>query len=480
MASYKSYNVNQKMLKQIETEIGNMAKTGATLPEGSIFIDGIMIPEVDVNQYKSLKELVGLVTFGDLSSSELYVFEDKNGDVLESFAVPAKDYGKVVSLLHDKDVKLVVDMPASLCQYGNMPGFDYGAPRPKVKGESYDDYEKYLQTYYQSKGFEIKLKDSGFREPYPHELFEWGKDGAEKSSQSDYVSNYYRLAYLEFLKNVKFTEEKKKGTSAPEEDQTKKAGVGENNGGPDIFDSIFTSNGGFSTGKTTTTPPVPPKAPTNGEGETETKTKEGKKKNTRKRVKKITPLQKFVSKFHPLVDYNGELEWNNNAVKLNYIAAYGFLTVAALINPGFFLPVAGVTLTLNAFDHLYRSTHGGKPWRKPYIKPVDKDDDGDDEDDIEDEPEEEIIEENKFKNKEEYIKYLTDKLTECCKLIQVLEAEVARLTNEVEADKDNTEKRELLIKKTNELKAQMELQRKITSRIQSTVVVDMEAGGMKL
>lgn len=193
-------DMNYRILKEINKEI----KKEVSYVEGidssnTISIGDYVVLSENQDRFKNLLKLKELLEKANKQDSNLYVF----GEI----GISREDYLSFMRLLHDE--KTDIRIPKNLYAFGLIPKYNIVAPPIAADNMSVNEIEELYQKYYANYGIAPEY-ENGVRKPYPHEMFDWNKDGAIDSTYGKAHNYYYEKRYLVAKQQeLNDTEEKK-------------------------------------------------------------------------------------------------------------------------------------------------------------------------------------------------------------------------------------------------------------------------------
>lgn len=239
----KGKEANATFIESIEKRITKLfedAKPYTTTSNAEDVIEKIddenYIKKEDKEEFDILMTLLSYVEYKEEPKENVYEFkglEYKEGDktVKTSIFVSKENALKISRLANDyedklkrsnanEDMKMSIKFPIELLmlkyQGQNLPGLDYGAPEPKLASQTDDEYDASLKTYYDGHGVETKADETTeYREPYPHEKFNYRVEPAEATSVVQ--NGYYTERVAEIAENALGAEHGDPGLEPDEE-----------------------------------------------------------------------------------------------------------------------------------------------------------------------------------------------------------------------------------------------------------------------
>jgi len=208
MAMLNYEDVNKEVQEIIHGKIQKFLEDGQRAYDSGLIKDtkaiddtnAYYVLEADYERYCVANDFRTLFEFsGKYSEEELYEIPGmKVGEKKFPLIIPISLAGKIAEKAHNIEKKLEfmgVKFPAQLYQLlpkykgENLPGYDFPAPEPKRVSQTDDEYEKYLEEYYKTHGVSKSSDGASFRNKYPHEQINYGK---ENKIDKDFDSEYYK------------------------------------------------------------------------------------------------------------------------------------------------------------------------------------------------------------------------------------------------------------------------------------------------
>lgn len=178
--------MNYRILKKINKEIEYEENEGLYLDDrDAIIIDGKKVRPQYEERYHNLLDLKDMLEKANTQKNNLYLF----GEI----GIVKGDYFNFMHLMHDSETDIPI--PSNLFIYGMIPGCDFPAPPIAPDNKDVKDIELEYQLFYAKHGI-VPEFENGIRKPYPHEMYNWDKNGAIDSSYGKAHNYYYEKRYL--------------------------------------------------------------------------------------------------------------------------------------------------------------------------------------------------------------------------------------------------------------------------------------------
>lgn len=190
MARINGVDKNSALITQVQEKLDAILLTSEMMDDPDLvsIIDGRKVLRDEVDKYNKLLEVKSILDFRDKEESTLFAFDN--------IYLEKSKQDALFKLANDSELNL--NFPSSFGAYGEVPNHPgLKCPRPKSMLETIEDYERYLEEYYDRFDIEPSVGENGIRTPYPHEQFEWNKGTAMTPQSPDYVHPGYR-EYTEF------------------------------------------------------------------------------------------------------------------------------------------------------------------------------------------------------------------------------------------------------------------------------------------